>query len=79
MMAAALARCGSRCDFFDRERARHLEAHCRYYNREVHEACFALPTFARQVCRGENPFEQFDEKHRQGLAKVGSRCGSLSD
>lgn len=47
---------------FDTERAERLETQCGYYNRAVHGAAFALPTFARQaVDNGRNRFERFDK------------------
>jgi spermidine synthase len=40
----------------DPVRADRVAEHCRYYNRPVHRAAFALPNFARQAIRGVDPF-----------------------
>lgn len=36
-------------EHFDVERAKAIEAACRYYNRDVHRGAFALPTFVRKA------------------------------
>jgi spermidine synthase len=47
---------------FDEERAERLEPQCDYYNRALHRAAFALPTFARKAVEsGKNRFERFDK------------------
>ena len=56
-------------EFFDDARARRLEKRCGYYNRAIHKAAFALPTFAKHAIeRGENRFERFDHDHAQWIA-----------
>jgi spermidine synthase len=53
-------------DFLDEERALGVARGCRYYNPLVHKASFALPNFFIEVLRGENPFQEFDARHRLG-------------
>lgn len=48
-------------DFFDEARATMLEATTRYWNRDLHRACFAMPNFVRAAIRGESPFGRFDD------------------
>lgn len=36
-------------DVFDRERAELVSQRCRYYNTDIHRACFALPNFIKQA------------------------------
>jgi spermidine synthase len=52
-------------EFFDEPRAAVLEESCRYYNRAIHRAAFALPNFARSAVRGHNIFAQWDERLRR--------------
>lgn len=46
-------------DHFAGERAEAIEAATKYWNRDVHRACFALPNFARQAIAGVDPFAGF--------------------
>jgi spermidine synthase len=36
--------------FFDEKRFEELQLPLRYYNKDIHHACFALPEFVRQLC-----------------------------
>ncbi|MBW2701874.1 MAG: polyamine aminopropyltransferase [Deltaproteobacteria bacterium] len=47
-------------DHFNELQAARLENECLYYNRQIHQACFALPTFMHKALRGENPFARFE-------------------
>ena len=42
-----------------------MEQHCRYYNRQIHRAAFALPNFVQQALAGESPFGKLDEAQRR--------------
>ncbi len=57
--------------FFDEARVAALEPSCLYYNREVHRAAFALPTFVRRTTEGDNPFATFDQRHRELVGQDG--------
>jgi spermidine synthase len=37
-------------DFFDAERFNRLNLNLKYYNQDIHRACFALPEFAKKLC-----------------------------
>jgi spermidine synthase len=40
-------------DFFDAERFNRLNLDLKYYNKDIHRACFALPEFAKKLCNGD--------------------------
>lgn len=51
-------------DVSDGDRAAAIARTTRYYNPAIHRAAFALPTFARRACDGEDPFASFDRRAR---------------
>lgn len=51
--------------YFDAQRAEEISRSTRYYNPEIHRAAFALPNFAKQAVREENPFAALDQAHRR--------------
>lgn len=56
-------------DHFDESRAAALETGCRYYNRALQTAAFALPNFARSVVYdGVDPFASYTRAQRALLA-----------
>jgi spermidine synthase len=45
----------------DRQRAEAIAKRCRYYNVEMHQACFALPNFVAEALRGRNVFAHLEQ------------------
>jgi spermidine synthase len=54
-------------DYFNGDLLAQIEAKCKYYNGDVHKACFMLPNFVRQVVAGDNVFEDFRLEHLKRL------------
>lgn len=58
-------------DHFNEAQAQSLEATCKYYNRGIHRAAFALPTFAQKAIAGENVYEALDQAQNQAAKTPG--------